>query len=97
MQNIYTDLEVSPREQIETFLTYCRIESSIHDELASGTFLQDNADAFMMKSLTDNLMLSFDKISFNSLRNLKVKENTVCNSVTASTYSNSKQKQKYEF
>jgi len=44
---------------------------SIHEELASGTFLHDKAEAFIIKSLTDNLMLSFNRISLNSLRNLQ--------------------------
>ena len=48
---------------------------SIHEELASGTFLHDKAEAFIIKSFTDNLMLSFDRISLNSLRNLQVQKN----------------------
>ena len=50
---------------------------SIHEELASGTFLHDKAEAFIIKSFTDNLMLSFDRISLNSLRNLQEEKNGV--------------------
>lgn len=39
-------------------VTHCRITVSIQEELASGTFKHASADALMMKSFTDSLMLS---------------------------------------
>ncbi len=38
--------------------THCLMTVSIQEELASGTFKQARAEALMMKSLTESLMLS---------------------------------------
>ena len=51
--------------------TYCLMKVSFHDELASGTFLHASAEALMIKSFTDSLILSLDRISFKPFLNLK--------------------------
>ena len=51
------------------------MKSVIHCELHSGTFFKANADAFKMKSLTDNLNSPLLSL-FSCCLNLK-KENTI--------------------
>lgn len=47
------------------------MKDSCHEELASGTFAQANAEALMMKSFTDSFTFSLASSSFNSFLNLQ--------------------------
>ena len=52
--------------------TYCLINVSCHEELASGTFKQESAAALMTKSFTESLILSLANIAFSSFLRLKL-------------------------
>ena len=57
---------------IYRILAYCRMKSVIHDELASGTFLQAKAQALSTKSFTDSLYAPSES-RFNCFRTLNDK------------------------
>ena len=57
--------------------THCRTKSPIHEEFASGIFLHANAAAFIIKSLTESLTLSFDNILLKRFLMLKRKEREI--------------------
>ena len=67
--------------------TYCLIKVSCQLEFASGTFLQDKAEAFIIKSFTDNFRFSFFRISLSSLLSLKKSKEII----RYSEFSNSKE------